>query len=124
MARRLEARDNFVIIKADPKKEISKGGIHLLETRQQETDCMGTVISVGPGTHAFNPVSGELQLVPTTIKVGDRVLFSPMGGQKIYYELEPETIEKIDGKDVKKGGVEEFFVVQQHNLVCFVDQPL
>lgn len=121
--RRLEARENFVIIKADPKKNVSKGGIQLLESRQQETDCMGTVISVGPGSYTVTS-DGKLVLIPTTVKVGDRVLFSPMGSQRIYYELEPETIEMVDEKEVKKGGVEDFFVTQQHNLVCFVDQPL
>ncbi len=122
MTKRLQARENFLIIRPDPEVEVSKGGLIISDAHSlKQTDTTGTVFSIGPGVYALSS-DGKVVLIPTTIKVGDRILFSPMGGQRIFYEVEPEVITKDEnGKETKKFGVETFFVIQQHNIVAFVD---
>lgn len=118
--KKLTALENFVIIRPCPKKTVSDGGIHLLDTRRQETDVWGTVVSVGPG------VLHEGKRIPIDLKIGDKVMFHPGSSVRIDWELEKEeTILKEDGtpmlgldeKEMKKGGLEEFYITKCYE--CF-----
>jgi len=61
----------------------SKGGI-LIPATAEEKPIMGKVIAVGPGK-----TTDQGKLIPLTVKVGDRVLFTKYSPNEI----------KIDGKD-------------------------
>ncbi len=76
--------DRIVVKPADmgsEKKHIS--GIIIPDTGDKEKPARGTVVAVGTGKHE------DGKLVPMTVKVGDKVLFSKYGYDDV----------KIDGED-------------------------
>lgn len=80
---------NFVVIKRDEEKEMTSGGIFIPDN-SKEKPSTGTVVSVGNGmVHEQTGV-----LTPTTVKVGDRVFFLRLAGQKIELNGEELTIVK------------------------------
>ena len=72
----LKVLGDRVLVKVDPEEE-SRGGI-LLPDSAKEKPQRGTVVAVGEGRRLD---SGEV--VPTPVKVGDRVIFSKYGGTEI-----------------------------------------
>lgn len=99
--RRLEARENFVIIRPDKKQDTTEGGL-LIPDAAQESPCKGIVISVGPGTY-----NQHGQFNPTQIKVGDHVLFHPGAIMGFQMKLEEE--------------VEIFYVSKEYELYALID---
>ena len=80
---------NYVVIKRDEEKEMTTGGIFIPDN-SKERPSTGTVLSVGNGVvHEQTGV-----LTPTTVKVGDRVFFLRLAGQKIELNGEELTIVK------------------------------
>ena len=74
-----------VLIRLEAKEEKTKSGIFLPDTAKEKPQ-EGTVIAVGPGKKDE----------PTTVKVGDKVLYRKYSGSEL----------KLDGKDyliVKEG---------------------
>jgi chaperonin GroES len=80
---------NYVVIKRDDEKEVTKGGIFIPDN-SKEKPSTGTVISIGNGTvHEQTGI-----FTPTTVQVGDRVFFLRLAGQKIEMNGEEFTIIK------------------------------
>lgn len=67
-----------VIVKADPAEEKTKSGIIIPDTAKEKPQ-RGTVLAVGPGKKDE----------PTTVKVGDKVLYGKYAGTEL----------QIDGED-------------------------
>lgn len=75
-----------VLVKPLSKEEINKrsnSGIILPETLDKERPEQGLVLAVGPGKTSE---SGEI--IPLSVKVGDRVLFSKFGPDEISIDNE------------------------------------
>lgn len=94
---RLRPLEDFVLLNITPADAISKGGIILPESAQSLTN-RGVVAAVGPGL-----VSNGV-LVPTTVKVGEHVLFEQYAGSVItiddvQYRIlrQPAIIAVLDG---------------------------
>ena len=68
---------NYVMIEKDEEKSVSNGGI-LLPDNVKEKPSTGVVIAVGEGS--YNEETGKLK--PMSVKIGDRVLFGKLSGQK------------------------------------------
>ncbi len=64
-----------VIVKADPAEEKTKSGIIIPDTAKEKPQ-RGTVLAVGPGKKDE----------PTTVKVGDKVLYGKYSGTELQYE--------------------------------------
>ena len=73
-------------------------GIIIPETADKEKPEQGTVVTVGPGKR-----SEDGKLVPPSVKVGDKVMFSKYG----YDEL-------------KVGGV-EYYIVNENNILAVIN---
>ena len=73
-----------VLVKRVKEEEKTKGGIIIPDTAK-EKPSEGEVIAVGEGARKD---SGEL--IPMTVKAGDRILFGKWSGTEV----------KIDGKDL------------------------
>jgi chaperonin GroES len=71
-----------VIVKLIKVEETTRGGLVLPDTATSMPD-QGTVVAVGPGRYSDN---GTFH--PTTVEVGDRVVFNVRAAQKI--EIEDE----------------------------------
>lgn len=66
-----------VIVKVIEAEEKTKGGIVLPDTAKERPQ-QGEVLAVGPGRRGEDG-----NLLPMTVKVGDRVLFSKYGGTEV-----------------------------------------
>jgi chaperonin GroES len=66
-----------VIVKADPAEEKTKSGIIIPDTAKEKPQ-RGTVLAVGPGKKDE----------PTTVKVGDKVLYGKYSGTELNVEGE------------------------------------
>ena len=74
---------NHVFIEAIKEDKATKSGIVLPDTAEKEKPVLGLVVAVGPGK-----ASEKGDVVPMSVKVGDKVLFKKYG---------PDEIE-LDGK--------------------------
>ena len=83
MAKKVKPLNDRVLIKRS-KAEISKGGI-LLPDSAQEKPQIGEVIRVGEGK-----MSSEGILMPLTVKVGDKVLFTSYAGTEVHPDEDSE----------------------------------
>ena len=75
-----------VVVRALDQETRSPGGI-VIPDNAKEKPTTGEVLAVGPGKITKDGVS-----VPTTVKVGQRVLFGQYAGQKIKVNGEEITI--------------------------------
>jgi chaperonin GroES len=82
MQTNLEAIYNGVIVKKVEIEESYQGNI-IIPDMGNETNEIGEVISVGPGSYS---VMGEL--VPTQLKPGDKVILPTMGFTKLPFQGE------------------------------------
>ena len=69
-----------VLIKRIGGEDTSKGGIIIPDTASKERPEQGTVIAVGPGKY------DQGKLVPMSVAVGDRVMFSKYGFDEVKIE--------------------------------------
>jgi chaperonin GroES len=76
------ALENKVIIKLAETGETTIGGLIIPDSAAEVPDT-GMVVAVGPGRYASNGT-----LIPTGIKVGDKVVFERRAAQKIEIEEE------------------------------------
>lgn len=70
-----------VLVKKDEPETVTKGGI-VIPDQAQEKVTKGTVVAVGPGKYAEK--TGNF--MPTTLKVGDVVLFHSYAGSELVIE--------------------------------------
>ena len=94
----VKAVQDVVIIRRTPQKEISDGGIFLVDSKDFLED-IGTVEEAGPGK-----VSSKGVLIPNDVKKGDLVLFSTNGHQ----------ITKLNGT--------EFIVTRQNSIMAVLNE--
>ena len=74
-----------IVVELNKQNAGKIGNLYVPDSAQKPTN-QATVVAVGPG----NRVDGKL--VPTTLKVGDKVLLPQFGGQVIKYEREEYTV--------------------------------
>jgi len=73
----LQPLHDRILIRPDKPEDASPGGIILPPTAQEKTDT-GVVMAKGPGR-----ITTEGQLIPTTVEIGDRVMFFKMAGRPL-----------------------------------------
>jgi len=88
------AGDRVLVRPEKFEDEKSPGGIIIPDTAQKEKPERGTVIAVGPGK-----LGDDNELVPVSVKVGDRVMFSKYGYDEV------------------KIGEEEYYIVSESNIL-------
>ena len=64
-----------VVVKPAEREEKTKGGLFIPDTASKERPMEGEVVAVGDGRRTDNG-----QLVPMSVKTGDRVLFAKYSG--------------------------------------------
>ena len=79
---KLEALFNAVIVKPIEPEETTFGNIIVPDLGKEKNE-FGEIVSVGPGQHT---ITGEF--IPTTLKVGERVVLPTMGFTKLPYDGE------------------------------------
>jgi chaperonin GroES len=77
----------------------TKSGIFIPETVDKERAERGLVVAVGPGK-----MSEEGKVLPMSVKVGDRIIFTKYGPDEI----------KVDGK--------EYFILSETNILAIVTE--
>ena len=87
---------NHVFIEAINEDKATKSGIVLPDTAEKEKPVLGLVVAVGPGK-----VSEKGDVLPMSVKVGDKVLFKKYG---------PDEIE-VDGKKYLVGEESDILAV-------------
>jgi chaperonin GroES len=71
-----------VVVKALEESEQMRGGLYIPDTAKEKPQ-QGEIVAVGPGKYE----DGEL--VPMTVKVGDRVLYGKYSGTEVTIDGEP-----------------------------------
>jgi len=87
-----------VLLKPLAPETVTSFGIIIPDTAKEKPE-QGTVVAVGPGKR-----SDDGKLVPVSVKVGERVMFSKYG-----YD------------EVKIGGV-EYYLVSEANIIAVISQ--
>jgi chaperonin GroES len=77
MKTKLQPLGDRVVIKPQPKEEITKGGIVLPDTAK-EKPMDGKILAVGPGS-----LDDSGKRVPLDVKVGDIVIYAKYAGTEI-----------------------------------------
>ena len=77
MKTKLQPLGDRVVIKPQPKEEITKGGILLPDTAK-EKPMDGKILAVGPGS-----LDESGKRVPMEVKVGDIVIYAKYAGTEI-----------------------------------------
>jgi|GEM_PF-39333 len=88
--------DRVVVRPVAEEASLRPSGIYIPETADKERPQEGTVVAVGPGAY------DDGILVPMSVKIGDKVMFSKYG----YDEM------KVDGV--------EYFVVKEENILAII----
>lgn len=79
-----------VLIKVEEEEEKTAGGIYLPDTAKEKPQ-RGVVVAVGDGK-----VTDEGKVIPISVKVGDRVIFSKYAGTEIKLDGEKHVILSAD----------------------------
>lgn len=79
-----------VLIKVEEEEEKTAGGIYLPDTAKEKPQ-RGVVVAVGDGK-----MTDEGKLIPISVKVGDRVIFSKYAGTEIKLNGEKHVILSAD----------------------------
>ncbi len=72
-----------VVVRPQPKEEVTRGGIFLPDTASKEKPQEGTVMAVGDGR-----LDDSGRRTPVAVKAGDRVLFAKYAGTEVRVEDE------------------------------------
>lgn len=83
-----------VLVKPETMEEKTASGIIIPDSARKEKPETGVVVAVGPGK-----VGDDNEIIPMTVKVGDKVMFSKYGFDEI-------TI-----------GDDEYYVVSENNIL-------
>ena len=90
---KLVGKFNLIIVKPQEEDETERKGNIIISDMGKEIGIRGIIVSVGPGMMS---ITGE-HFVPTTLKVGEKVILPPIGPVKVTFDGEeyyscPETI--------------------------------
>ena len=78
----LKPIDARLIVKKAKREEQTASGIVLPDTvSDQNQTAQGEVVAVGPGSRSL---TGEL--IPMSIKVGEKIIYQKFGGQEVDYQ--------------------------------------
>jgi len=91
---KLQPLGDRVVIKPNPKEEITKSGIVLPDTAKEKPQD-GVVIAVGPGR-----TTDDGKVIPMAVKAGDVVVYSKYAGTEL----------KVDG--------EEYIIVRENDILA------
>ncbi len=91
---KLQPLGDHVIVKPVAEDKMTKSGIVLPDTAEKEELEHGEVLAVGPGKY------DDGQLVPMSVKVGDKVILKKYGPDKV----------KIDGT--------EYLVAEESDIIA------
>jgi len=83
-----------VIVEPQSPEQTTKSGIVLPDTAQEKPQS-GVVLAVGPGK-----TTDEGKVVPTTVKIGDVVIYAKYGGTEL----------KVEGK--------EYLIVRESDILA------
>ncbi len=72
-----------VVIRAQEKEEVTRGGIYLPDTASKEKPQEGTVMAVGDGK-----LDDSGKRTPVAVQPGDKVLFAKYAGTEVKVEDE------------------------------------
>jgi len=89
---------DHLLIEPIPQEEKTKTGIFLPESADKERPEQGKILAVGPGQKLS---SGKI--VPLSVKVGDKVLFTKYGPNEI----------KVDNK--------EYLIAREEDILAIID---
>jgi chaperonin GroES len=87
------------VIRLEEPEQTSLGGI-IIPNAQDEPANQGTVVAVGEGQRLDNGT-----LFPMTLKVGDKVIYSPMAGSPV----------EVEGDENK------YLVINEGHVLCVVE---
>jgi co-chaperonin GroES (HSP10) len=104
-------QDN-VAIRLEPLEQVSAGGLHLPQTRQEKTR-KAVVLAVGPGHHNR---SGHF--VPTQVKAGDRVIVDAFAGQDYSMDLNAPRHNKPTEWGDERG---EFRIIREDEIQAVIE---
>ena len=90
--------DRVLVKRLDSEDKKSPAGIIIPDTAQKEKSKIGLVVAVGPGKYG-----DEGDLIPMSVKVGQRVLFSKYGPNEI----------KIDDK--------EYLIAKEEDILAIIE---
>lgn len=89
---------DHILIEPIKEEEKTKAGIFLPETASKEKSEEGKVIAVGPGKR-----NEKGEVIPVSVKVGDKVLFSKYGPSEI----------KVDDK--------EYLIAREDDILAIIE---
>ncbi|KPJ71771.1 molecular chaperone GroES [Parcubacteria bacterium DG_74_3] len=89
---------DHILIEPIKEEEKTKSGIFLPQTAEKERPEQGRVIAVGPGRR-----TEEGQIVPVSVKPGQKVLFTKYGPNEI----------KVDGK--------EYLIAKEEDILAIIE---
>jgi chaperonin GroES len=89
---------DYVLIESVKSEEKTKSGIILPDSASKERPEQGKVVAVGPGKK-----NKKGEIVPVSIKAGDKVLFSKYGPNEI----------KVDGK--------EYLIAKEEDILAVIE---
>ena len=89
---------DHILIEPVKEEEKTKAGIFLPDTASKEKSEEGKVIAVGPGKK-----TDDGKIVPVSVRVGDKVLFTKYGPNEI----------KIDGK--------EYLIASESDILAIIE---
>ena len=97
---KIEPLGDRVVIKPNPKEEVSKGGIFLPDTAKEKPQ-EGQIVAIGPGGR-----NNDGQRITMDSKVGDKVIYSRYAGTEFKLDEQELIIMResdILAKKVSKG---------------------
>lgn len=92
-----------ILVRLDPLKMVSRGGIELIQDNTENSVRTGTVVMIGPGRYGFN----TMQRMPLGVEPGEKVCFlrwhlEHKTGKTITHQLSElgEELGLLDAKDI------------------------
>lgn len=95
---KIQPLSDKILIKPMPKEERTASGIVLPDTMSKDRPEMGEVLAVGPGRPG-----DDNDLIPVSVKVGQKVYFTKYGPTEI----------KVEG--------EEYLIVEEKDVLAVID---
>lgn len=96
---KLKPLANNLIVKASLREEVTKSGIVIATSSEQEKPEKGEVIAVGPGK-----LNDDGKLMPLSVKIGDEIVFK---------KYSPDEI-KIDN--------EEYLILNESDVLAVIEK--
>jgi len=88
---KLSPLSDRVVVKATEESEQMRGGLYIPDTAKEKPQ-QGEIVAVGPGKYE------DGKLVPMTVKVGDKVVYSKYGGTE--FTVDGEELLILTSRDV------------------------